>query len=377
MAKYRTDCRFFSGYRPCGFGEDCMDCGDFRPATPEVLLINLDAMGDVLRTTALLPAIMRQHPNARISWLTRARAAPMLRGNPLVHRVLEWGPDAFAALQVLEFDLVLNADKSLAAGSMAMSVKAAERRGFGVDSSGAIVPLNDEALHLYELGLNNHAKFNLNQRTAPDLLAEALGFVHERDGYSLSLERSSTLPKHRVGLNTGCGAAWPLKRMGRRVCVELIDRLADSLGEPILLLGGPEDDAEHQFLLAELPDKVVSTELTRGVMQGASDVDRCDVVVTGDSLGMHMAIALHKHVVAWFGPTCPAEIDLYDRGVKVLAEVDCAPCYRSVCDQPRFCSDRIDVPTLHQSVLDCLHARERGQAIDEVRGASWWQPNPV
>ena len=52
-------------------------------------------------------------------------------------------------------------------------------------------------------------------------------------------------------------------------------------------------------------------------------MNRCDVVISGDSLGMHMAIALSKHVVAWFGPTSPQEIDLYDRGVKLLADRLC------------------------------------------------------
>ena len=47
-------------------------------------------------------------------------------------------------------------------------------------------------------------------------------------------------------------------------------------------------------------------------------MNACDIVVSGDSLGMHMAIGLKKWVVAWFGPTCHQEIDLYDRGAKFL-----------------------------------------------------------
>ena len=34
---------------------------------------------------------------------------------------------------------------------------------------------------------------------------------------------------------------------------------------------------------------------------------------------MHMAIALRKHAVAWFGPTSAPEIDLYNRGVKLVS----------------------------------------------------------
>jgi ADP-heptose:LPS heptosyltransferase len=42
----------------------------------EVLLINLDALGDVLRTTALVPAIRRALPGVRLTWLTDPRAVP-------------------------------------------------------------------------------------------------------------------------------------------------------------------------------------------------------------------------------------------------------------------------------------------------------------
>ncbi|NUM75056.1 hypothetical protein HUU40_11905, partial [candidate division KSB1 bacterium] len=59
-----------------------------------------------------------------------------------------------------------------------------------------------------------------------------------------------------------------------------------------------------------------------------------DIVVSGDSLGMHIAIGLKKYVVAWFGLSCAAEIDLYDRGVKIIRDLPCAPCWKKVCDMP-------------------------------------------
>lgn len=374
MGLHRTDCRFFTGYRPCAVGGRCDGCEHFQAAHPEVLLINLDAMGDVLRTTALLPAIIRAHPDARITWLTRSRAAPMLRGNPLVHRVLEWGDDAHAILRVLRFDLVLNADKSLAAGAMAMTVNAHERRGFGIDDAGCIIPLNPEANVLYELGLDDHAKFRLNQRTAPDLLAEALGFDHEGDAYTLRLPSAAIGRRFKVGINTGCGPAWPMKKMAMSSVERLVQSLVQSTGEPVLLLGGPEDAEDHQRLCDSLGRAVERSEINGGVMRGAAELDRCDVVVSGDTLGMHMAIALEKHVVAWFGPTCPAEIDLYGRGVKVLAEVGCAPCYRPSCPEEVPCASRVDTAVLHGAALDCLRARREGKFIGEVRGASWWRP---
>ncbi len=68
-------------------------------------------------------------------------------------------------------------------------------------------------------------------------------------------------------------------------------------------------------------------------------VDACDVVVSSDTLGMHIAIALEKHVVALFGSTSHVEIDLYGRGEKILTTYPCSPCYRRTCDIQPMCMD--------------------------------------
>jgi len=370
MTIFHTDCRYFSGYKPCRFGRPCEDCPEHTRASPDILLINLDALGDVLRTTALLPAIRRDHPHARITWLTRARAAPLLGQNPLIDHVLTLGYEADIILRTRRFDLVLAVDKSQVAGAIAVQVQAGERRGFGLDPSGAIVPLNPSAAHLYRLGLDDALKFQHNQRTEQDLLAEALGFEHRGDGYTLVLapEEAAGGPRRKVGFNTGCSLAYPHKKLPLGVQAEAIRMLSTRLGEPVLLLGGPEDTARNAQLARELGDMAENTPSELGIRRGAAEIDRCDVVVTGDSLGMHLAIARGKHVVAWFGPTCPQEIDLYGRGVKLRASVDCAPCWKSACDRTTMCWDRVPAEAIVSAVHDCLLARQAGQAIDAVRG---------
>ena len=69
-----------------------------------------------------------------------------------------------------------------------------------------------------------------------------------------------------------------------------------------------------------------------------------DLVVTGDSFGMHLAIALRKLVLAWFGLSCWAEIDLYDRGSKFTPDgLDCAPCWKRSCPYNLECISMIDL----------------------------------
>ena len=173
--KVKTDCRHFDGYRPCRHRRDCDGCPHHDVPSRRVLLVNLDALGDVVRTTALLGPLHRAHPGAHVTWITAPRAVPLLDHVEGVDRVLPLEPWVPPLLQTLRFDLALGVDKSLRGGALTMAARAADRRGFGLDRHGAIVPLNDEAREMYELGLDDRAKFVDNRKSEPQLLCEAMG----------------------------------------------------------------------------------------------------------------------------------------------------------------------------------------------------------
>ena len=137
---------------------------------------------------------------------------PLVASHPLVDRVLGLGVEALAELQARTFDLLLCADKDRVGGGLASSLRARERRGFGMDERGAIVPLNPEAGELYALGLDDERKFRLNQKSEPQLLAEAWALGWRREPYVLHLDEGerSHAPRRKVGFNTGCSPLYPL-----------------------------------------------------------------------------------------------------------------------------------------------------------------------
>src|SRR5690606_3919172 len=113
-------------------------------------------------------------------------------------------------------------------------------------------------------------------------------------------------------------------------------RLRDSV---IVLLGGREDREDHVEIARQT--SVILSPTDRGLRDGLISMGACDLVFSGDSLGLHMAIALRKWVVAWFGPTCEQEIDLYGRGVKLRTKAHCSPCWKRDCQQPVMCYDQV------------------------------------
>jgi heptosyltransferase-2 len=90
------------------------------------------------------------------------------------------------------------------------------------------------------------------------------------------------------------------------------------------------------------------------VLEFAAIVGRLDAMVTGDTLAMHIAVALGVPTVALFGPSAPQEIALYGGGERVVTPLDCAPCYRRECDVTPSCMDAIDVETVFGALTRTL-----------------------
>ncbi len=352
------DCVHFNGYKPCFPDTACLEeCVDPHPRGTRILIINLEAMGNVLVTTSLLPAIKRKYPKSTIAWVTLSNAYRLLENNPLLDTVFRWEPETWLKLQAMEFDVIMNIDKSQSAGAFIGALRAKKKLGYGVNRNGVIIPLNREAGYNYRLGLDDHLKFRVNQKPNTQLLCEAMGLTYQRDEYVLQLSPEeqaygATYAREHgldgggvvIGLNTGCSLLYPNKKMTIDQHVVLVRGLAKIPGARIVLLGGPEDTERNAEILRQTGDLVLSTPTNEGVRRGICYENVCDVVISGDSFGMHVAIGLKKHVIVWFGVSCPQEIDLYDRGVKLIPEgLQCAPCWKKECPYDLECIQMIDL----------------------------------
>jgi len=370
-------CKNFSGYKPCFPDHDCWKdgCKEYNPMGTRILIINLDAMGDVLMTTAQLTAIKRKFPQSTIYWVTLKNAAGLLENNPFIDRVMVYDYETLSILNLLEFDIVMNVDKSLRSGALAQQVKANERLGFGINENGQIIPLNKGAEYNYQLGMDNNLKFKVNKRLGQDYLAETFELDYKRDEYifhfsntelgfideykkEIGLSNSDEI----IGFNTGCSNIFPNKKMTIEQHVALIENFLSLNRFKIMLLGGPEDKKRNKTLAEELQDKIINTPTNEGIRKGACYENIPQVIITGDSFGMHLAIALKKYVIAWFGLSCWTEIDLYDRGVKLFPEgLFCAPCWKKVCPYNLECIQMIDLERIVKETVNYFDRLRSGR----------------
>lgn len=361
-------CRHFSGYKPCAKSLHCdrRQCSHYQSVQTRILIVHLEALGAVLRSTSLLSAIKRKYPKSQITWVTKAPAQALLNGIDIVDRVLTLQPEDLLKLSALEFDLAFVLDKSLSAAGVLKHTNVKQVMGFQVNAVGAIVPANRTAIELWELGLSDQKKFFSNQKTEQQLMHEALDLgPYKRDEYQIRLSeyemnevarrRELWSPKNRpiIGINTGCSPQLPAKKLtveGHRALIIKLQADMRFAEMPIVLLGGPEDTARNQEIARGL--QVISSPTEMGLRDGLCSVAACDLVMTGDSLGMHMAIGLKKWVVAWFGPTCSQEIDLYSRGAKILTKASCSPCWKRVCSKPLMCYDQVELDEAIQALAE-------------------------
>jgi heptosyltransferase-2 len=351
-----TSCRFFNGYKPCSKSANCnSSCAHLDEVDAAVLIIHLGALGAVVRSTSLLAAMKRKHPRSKIIWVTETSAAPLLAHNDQIDLVVSADNEGILSLKAFEFDTAYVIDKSLKAVGILSSVSAKKVFGFVAHpKTGAILPATEAAQELWELGLDNHKKFFLNTKSECQLVHEALELeAYQRDDYYLPLTaEENILAKARhnlwsaegrrtvIGVNTGCSAVIPYKKLSVEFQRRLCETLSNRNDVEVVLLGGREDSQRNEEISKGL--NVVKSSTEEGLRDGLISVAACDIVVTGDSLGMHLAISQKKWVVAWFGPTCAHEIELYGRGEKVLTQAPCAPCWKRSCQKPIMCYDQVD-----------------------------------
>ncbi len=354
------DCRYFLGDRPCVWhkreGALC-ECEHYEQVSSQVLLIKLDAMGDVLRTTALLPAIAAAHPRAAITWATRAESVPLLTANPYVTEVLAYGPDLLTALASRTFDRVINLDAGKVSAGLATVARAAQKDGYVLNETGRVSPTNAAARRWLELGVFDDLK-RAGRRTYQEVMLEILGLTDQSHRYVLELGNSEREDARRhldavgllanrpiVGLNTGAGGRWALKQWREEGFLELIAALAPE-GVQFVLLGGPGEEERNQRLVARSASALVDPGCQNSVRHFAGLVGCCDVVVTGDTLAMHIALAMAVRTIVLFGPTSAPEIELYGLGEKVFPDMTCLGCYKNTCDFVPNCMDLITSTTV-------------------------------
>ena len=315
-----------------------------RPAAAaRILLLRLERIGDLLMALPAIADVRAAAPDAEIdlvvgSW--NVEVAQAIRG---VSRVLVVDAPWLArdgsgvTMQALartafswrsrRYDMAINFEPDVRSNAILALAGARWTAGYGSAGGGALL---DQALEY---------------RPADHTVDNALRLVHAVLGAPPSGSGDGRLAipeaQRREASAVLAGSTRPLIAMhvagGRAVkqwdlqgFAAVARDLADQRGATIVLTGGPADAPLVETVKRALPaERVVDVSDLASLLLVAAVLERCDLMVTGDTGPMHVATAVGTPIVAVFGPSDPrryAPRGPRDRVVRV--DLPCAPCNR-------------------------------------------------
>lgn len=286
------------------------------------------SLGDVLRTTVILHLFPPE--THAVTWLTDLKSLPLLKDNPYIERLLTVNPFTPYQLMAEWFDIVVNFEKEPGICVVADKIPAWRRYGFRFDPGTRTAQAYDHADNAIVMSHDPGFK-RAQTKSWSAMLYEMIGAKHQGEGYILGY-RPQTQVCCDVGLNHQVGVRYPLKRWPDERWQELHDVLTRQ-GNTVSWQQGEHD---------------IETYIDW--------INTCRVLVTNDSLGLHLALALGKKVVALFGPTLSSEIDDAPNIVKLLPQQACECDFSAdACPRPQACIASIPPATVLSKVTPYLN----------------------
>lgn len=328
-----------------------------------ILIVRLSALGDVVLSSGLIPALKARWPEARLSWLVDAPAAPLLAHNPHLdelrvlplsqwkqlwrsgHRLQAWR--AFRAwgreLRAQEFDLVIDPQGLFKSGlcgwlsGAPLRVSLWPREGnqlFVHDCVRPAIPPGPERIISFEYRALAAAvgamdfQLDLAVGEAPRLRATQLLQEAGIGGRPVViLAPFTTRPqKHWVE------ERWPM----------LAAALWDAGYQPVIL-GGPGDRAAAERMASQ-EARLVNLAGRLKLDETVAAIAQAQLLIGVDTGLTHMGIALGLPTIALFGSTAPYLHAGTPRVQVLYKALPCSPCHRApTCGGQFHCMKQISV----------------------------------
>lgn len=258
---------------------------------PNVLIVKLNATGDVVRTTAVLRRLQGD-----ITWITAKGNVPLLAGIHPGMRVLSWEERQAAADRA--YDLVISLEDEAETAAFLRDVKHGRVFGASLAADGS-VQYSDDAREWFDMSLisrygrqrADELKF-LNRRSYQEMIFAGLGLRFAGEAYLLPAPAPTELHGD-VAVAPVAGPVWPMKNWAYY------------------------DDLIARLRAAGLTVNVLPKRAT--LLEHLGDIANHRCLVGGDSLPMHLALGLGVQCVTLFNCTSPWEIHDYGLQTKLVS----------------------------------------------------------
>ncbi len=330
--KWNRDCKSFPGVYACDIlkaenYKDCSECNYYEPYSKKILILKLGAIGDVIRTTTILNGLRKKYgEDIHITWVVGNESYDFIKNNKYINKALLFNEETKLRLEQEKFDILLSLEITPPSTLLANLANAKEKFGYYFNEDGHPSAFN-KAAEFYLDRVFSDTIDKETKKTYQEMLFEIIELPYNKEEYIIELtkedyanefKKKNNLGNKIIGINVGSGSRWPSKQWHKeKLRALIINEIRKKTDYDVLLLGGPEEKEILPELAKEL--NVAYNNPDNSINEYISIVNLCDIIVTGDTITLHIGIGLKKKVIALFFCTPPWQIEEYGRVKKLVS----------------------------------------------------------
>jgi len=331
----KFDCFDFNGYKPCDRNflnnlDFCKNCKDYRQIKRHILIIQTGAMGDVLRSTAILRRLKTSF--TKIYWATKYPEILEDAKNEKFLDVIFDINDLRNVFVILSytFDIVYNFDKDVFSCALCKQVNAKKKIGYVIDDN--VVKQVPSYTTQYYRGISQKYARE-NKKSYLQEIFEMCGFVYNNEDYIISypqnIKQNNVIT---IGIKVGTGKMWKNREMSVQKIVNLINDIKNKMTCDVVLLGSHEDEDKINSILYNFGSDSVMKKISSTYKEFVYNIASCDIIITPVTLCMHISLGLKKPTIILNNIFFPNEFDLFDVGYLINVDRPCFGCYNRFCN---------------------------------------------
>ncbi len=318
-----------------------------------VLIIKSSSLGDIVHSLPAATAFAAARPEARIDWLIEARWAGLLEGHPLIRRLIvfdshaprqnPFSPQVYAGfidlvsrLRRVRYEAAVDLQRLTKSAAMMLLVRARRRYGFAWNScrepASALVTSRRAKIDYQHDQIREQYLAPLSLAAGTELELPQPPYLWPQDEAVESLAgKFPAWPRGRPYGVALLGGAFGTKLWPIESWREVLARLAESL--PVIL---PWAGEAERRAAAEAADGVSGVVIPppMDLKELAALLAGAKLVIGGDTGPLHLAAALGRPTVSFYGPTL-AERNAPPGHAAVQSPVECTGCVKRVCPKGR------------------------------------------
>ncbi|MBS3818982.1 glycosyltransferase family 9 protein [bacterium] len=321
-------------------------------------------------TTPAVKALRNQFPDAFLSYVVENPYKQLVEGNPAIDHIWAIPPNQEARdfihtiheVQKEKYDAVIDFHGGPRASLITFLSMAKLKIGYNIKYKNFIynykIPREPEKGHYHSV--ENH--FNLVKLLGiPDSSPPPLQLPQPKKKEIQTVDRflNENHVTHSPKIVLHIGAGNQFRSWGEKNLCTLIQLFSKLPQVHVILVGSQEDRSLEEKIFQKSSSKFHTAVGQLNLRELQELISRASLFVGPDSGPMHIAAATSTPIVAYFGPTLPANFSPWRKNTAILEkDLDCRPCRQKQCiHQDYRCLRRIKPEQVYKACLSFLQGK--------------------